>query len=105
MERCDCKTGGPCLKKRGELPVNQTCVEKKTHKVVSSIYNARCSLNGLECVVNCTVCDGHPIPKSSKLEPLHGSQNCLYSLLENQLAVLYRNQEKIYALLHQIARK
>jgi hypothetical protein len=29
MERCDCKTGGPCLKLRGELPENQTCVENR----------------------------------------------------------------------------
>lgn len=29
-ERCDCPTSGPCLADRGELPVNQRCVEAKT---------------------------------------------------------------------------
>lgn len=29
-ERCDCPTSGPCLAKRGELPVNQHCVEAQT---------------------------------------------------------------------------
>lgn len=26
-ERCDCKTGGPCLAERGELPAGERCVE------------------------------------------------------------------------------
>jgi hypothetical protein len=30
-----------------------------------------------------------------KLEPLYGSSYCQFSVIENQLATLYRNQEKI----------
>jgi hypothetical protein len=30
-----------------------------------------------------------------ELEPLYGSSHCQFSVIENQLAILYRNQEKI----------
>jgi hypothetical protein len=30
-----------------------------------------------------------------ELEPLYGSSYCQFSVIENQLAILYRNQEKI----------
>jgi len=36
------------------------------------------------------------------LEPVHGSTYCKYSLLENNQARLYRNQEKIYGKLEEI---
>ena len=32
---------------------------------------------------------------SIKLEEVFGSKHCLYSVIENKLAILYRNQEKI----------
>jgi hypothetical protein len=32
---------------------------------------------------------------SIKLEEVLGSKHCLYSVIENKLAILYRNQEKI----------
>jgi len=32
---------------------------------------------------------------SIKLEEVFGSQHCLYSVIENKLSILYRNQEKI----------
>ena len=32
----------------------------------------------------------------SKLEVLHRSSFCEYSVIENKLAILYQNQEKIY---------
>ncbi len=32
---------------------------------------------------------------SIKLEEVLGSKHCLYSVIENKLATLYRNQEKI----------
>lgn len=37
--------------------------------------------------------------KYPKLEPVHGSIGCAYSVIENKLKTLYENQEKIYALL------
>ena len=33
--------------------------------------------------------------KDIKLIPVYGSEYCEYSILENQLAILYENQEKI----------
>lgn len=30
-----------------------------------------------------------------KLEPVHGSQYCEYSVIEKKLEILYKNQEKI----------
>jgi len=30
-----------------------------------------------------------------KLSPVYGSEYCLYSVVENKLAILYQNQEKI----------
>lgn len=38
----------------------------------------------------------------SPLEPVEGSYLCQYSVIENKLAKLYRNQEKIYKLLQEI---
>lgn len=35
MERCDCKTNGPCLKLRDELPAKQKCVEGITKPLPS----------------------------------------------------------------------
>ena len=57
MERCDCKTNGPCLMMRGELPQNQKCVEKRhmekckyNDKYVTSLYMLTCYP---------FVCEGH----------------------------------------------
>lgn len=41
----------------------------------------------------------------NKLEPLYGSTYCQYSVIENQLAVLYRNQEKIMKVLREIHKR
>jgi hypothetical protein len=30
-----------------------------------------------------------------KLEPVHGSSHCEYSVIENKLKVIYENQEKL----------
>ena len=38
------------------------------------------------------------------LEPVHGSEYCQFSVVENKLEILYRNQEKIYALLQIIGK-
>lgn len=43
-----------------------------------------------------------PVTGPEPLEPVHGSTMCLYSIIENNQAVIYRNQEKIYGLLRQI---
>lgn len=40
MERCDCSPMGDCLMMRGELPVNQRCVELRDFKKCKH-YNAR----------------------------------------------------------------
>ncbi len=42
--------------------------------------------------------------KIKKLEPVYGSKYCRFSVLENKLAKIYRNQEKIYGLLTTILR-
>ena len=34
-----------------------------------------------------------------KLKPVRGSALCEYSVIENKLATLYENQEKLYSLL------
>lgn len=59
MERCDCKTNGPCLMMRGELPQDQKCVENRNMKkcpyydeVGISLFKATCSSFG---------CEGHCI--------------------------------------------
>lgn len=44
-------------------------------------------------------------PKYSPLEPVHGSDWCQYSVIENKLETLYKNQEKIYELLQAINEK
>lgn len=33
--------------------------------------------------------------KDIKLDPVHGSSGCQYSMLENKLRTLYENQEKL----------
>lgn len=37
--------------------------------------------------------------KVNPLEPVYGSTHCAFSVIENKLSTLYRNQEKIYNLL------
>ena len=36
-------------------------------------------------------------PGLPPLEEVHGSEYCLYTVVENKLAAIYRNQERIYA--------
>jgi len=42
------------------------------------------------------------LPLYSPLEKVHGSEYCQFSIVENKLATLYRNQELIYELLLKI---
>jgi len=44
-------------------------------------------------------------PKYPPLEPVYGSSYCQYTVIENKLETLYKNQEKIYTLLIQIAER
>jgi len=45
------------------------------------------------------------IPEIEPLEKVFGSSYCEYSVIENKLATLYKNQEKIYRLLQNILEK
>lgn len=51
MERCDCKTNGPCLLSRRELPDDQRCVE--------------CYCAGYFCANDECECICHPIRTSN----------------------------------------
>jgi hypothetical protein len=42
-------------------------------------------------------------PQVPPLEPVVGSVACTFTPVENKLAALYRNQQKIYTLLQRIA--
>jgi hypothetical protein len=44
-------------------------------------------------------------PEKGHLEPIFGPFYCKYSVIENKLATLYRNQEAIYTLLLEIKAK
>jgi len=40
-----------------------------------------------------------------KLEPVYGSTYCTFSVVENKLATLYANQEKIYSVVCALLKK
>jgi len=52
--------------------------------------------DALDFVINAIKTDYIEQPKQETLEEVLGTRMCKYSVIENKLAILYRNQVKIY---------
>jgi hypothetical protein len=107
--QCMCDSNARCLKPGYQIiipeeePKQETLEEVKPHSFCETPYE-KCTMN--YCDENgCQnrkkeLVEPKEEPKQEtleeiKLEPLYGSSYCQFSVIENQLATLYRNQEKI----------